>query len=810
MSTANGTADAVAMLRSRGLALCKPSAGGKNPATPGWPTRSLESSDFKPGDPIGIIAGPLSDSGRPGHALVIIDADALEAVEKADEFLPVTGMCEGREGKPRDHRYYLVPLATIPDWARSKAAQAAPAAERHAGHPGPWKKGFNHGCTKKRILDFLGTGGQAVCPYPGGRRFWEGGTPGEPAVVPFMELWDAVCRLAMACGCSAVKTSDGWRLRAEAPLRAEERARLYARKSPGAISGQGGHDQTFSVARAVVWGFDLGVERGLAVMLEEFNPKCTPPWTEPEMRHKCEEADTVPFDKPRGYLLGEERNGTHHGNGRAHRQDDSPGMPPPEAPQSNAPSGDQVEEDRHHLTDLGNARRVIKRHGEDLRYCHPAKEWFAWDGRRWAADVTGEAVRRVKDTQRALFRWIGQKIQALGEPGDDEERNKQLAALRAMLKHALKWEGAHDISRCLELARSEPGVPILHDEMDRNPLLLNVLNGTIDLKAGVLLPHNRADLITKLAPVTFDGSAACPLWERSLLRWMDGKTHLAGYLQRVVGYGLTGDVSEQCLWFFHGGGANGKSTFLMAVLAMLGDYAMQAVSELLMVKHHESHPTERADLFGKRFVATIETEEGKRVAEALMKQLTGGDKVRARKMRQDFFEFDPTHKIFLAANHKPAVKGTDHAVWRRIKLVPWTVTIPDREKDKALPDKLKAELPGILNWAIQGCLDWQQNGMQEPDEVRQATAQYQREQDIIERFLCECCVRQPWAKIKVSTLYEAYGTWSGDKYTTQPEFNDRMRAKGYASERETKGYMWQGVGLYVPGMNQCEPNSDTF
>jgi putative DNA primase/helicase len=291
---------------------------------------------------------------------------------------------------------------------------------------------------------------------------------------------------------------------------------------------------------------------------------------------------------------------------------------------------------------------------------------------------------------------------------------------------------------------------------------------------------------------------------------MDGKAHLAGYLQRVVGYGLTADVSEQCLWFFHGGGANGKSTFLLTILRMLGDYAMQAVSELLMAKKNESHPAERANLFGRRFVATIETDEGKRMAEALMKQLTGGDRIRARDLYEKFFEFDQTWKIFLAANHKPAVKGTDLAVWRRIKLVPWTVTIPDGEKDKALPDKLKAELPGILNWAVRGCLDWQRNGMQEPEEVREATAQYQREQDLIEKFLAECCVRQRWAKVKVSLLYETYGAWSGDKFTTQPEFNDRMRAKGFVSERETKGYMWQGVGLYVPGMNQCEPNSETF
>ena len=228
----------------------------------------------------------------------------------------------------------------------------------------------------------------------------------------------------------------------------------------------------------------------------------------------------------------------------------------------------------------------------------------------------------------------------------------------------------------------------------------------------------------------------------------------------------------------------------------LGDYGMQAVSELLMQKHHESHPTERADLFGKRFVATIETEEGKRLAEALMKQVTGGDPVRARKMRQDFFEFLPTHKIALAANHKPVVRGTDHAVWRRIKLVPFTVTIPDEEKDKNLPAKLKAEKPGILAWAIRGCLDWQRQGLGEPDEVRQATSQYQAEQDTVQGFISECCHLHPEAKANSSGLLAAYIEWSGDKLMTAPAFRKRMKDKGFESKEGTGGrYFWHGLTL---------------
>jgi putative DNA primase/helicase len=281
-----------------------------------------------------------------------------------------------------------------------------------------------------------------------------------------------------------------------------------------------------------------------------------------------------------------------------------------------------------------------------------------------------------------------------------DENDSEKKRLQAILAWSFKSESAARINAMIDLARSEPGIPILPDQLDREPWLLNVQNGSIELRTGKLREHRRDDYITKLAPVEYDEAATCPTWDGFLDRIMDHNRDVMGYLQRAVGYSLTGDVSEQVIWFLYGCGANGKSTFLGAILALLGDYAMQAVSDLLMAKNHEAHPTERADLFGKRFVCTIETEEGKRLAEALMKQMTGGDRMRARRMREDFWEFPPTHKIFLAANHKPTVRGTDHAVWRRIKLVPFTVRITDAEKDRQLPEKLKKEvLPG-LQWVV--------------------------------------------------------------------------------------------------------------
>ena len=346
--------------------------------------------------------------------------------------------------------------------------------------------------------------------------------------------------------------------------------------------------------------------------------------------------------------------------------------------------------------------------------------------------------------------------------------------------------------------------------LDCDPFVLNVLNGTVDLRTGRLHPHRRENLLTKLAPVSYSPLATCLLWLKFLDRIMDGNQELITYLQRVVGYGLTGDVSEQCLWFFHGTGANGKSTFLTTLLAILGDYGMQSVSDLLMVKNHESHPTERADLLGKRFVATIETEEGNRVAEALMKQMTGGDKIRARKMRQDLFEFEPTHKIVLAANHKPTVRGTDLAAWRRIKLIPFTVTIPEAEKDKSLPERLKTELSGILAWAVRGCLDWMREGLAEPDKVRQATTDYQSEQDSVQGFIDECCVIHPDRRVKASDLLEKFHSWSGDRLMTRPAFGQRLREKGFESKRgHGGGYLWLAIGLASDGTGEHgEPESE--
>jgi P4 family phage/plasmid primase-like protien len=275
------------------------------------------------------------------------------------------------------------------------------------------------------------------------------------------------------------------------------------------------------------------------------------------------------------------------------------------------------------------------------------------------------------------------------------------------------------------------------------------------------------------------------------------------YIQRAVGYSLTRRVDEQVLFFLYGTGANGKSTFLSTILALLGDYGMQAVPEFLLMRHGEQHPTERADLFRKRFVAAMEVESGKRLAESLVKFLTGGERIRARRLYENFWEFDPTHKFWLATNHKPVIRGTDYAIWRRIKTIPFTVKIPEDKKDPRLLDKLKADLPGILRWAVEGCLAWQENGLRDPSDVTEAGHVYQQEMDIIGQFLDECCSIQParfGVRTQSSVLYQAVCKYSGEPMT-QTAFSERLSERGFTKTVSHGTKYWQGVGLLTTPEN---------
>jgi putative DNA primase/helicase len=485
------------------------------------------------------------------------------------------------------------------------------------------------------------------------------------------------------------------------------------------------------------------------------------------------------------------------------------GQEPPPAPDEDPPT----------LTDTGNAARLVTDHGLDLRFCHPWGTWLCWIRTHWKEDDTGEVMRRGKRTLRSLLTWAIRKLAECPDlDPEDESTDGQRARLKAVVAWCLKSLAAPRRNAMIELARSE--LPILPAAMDRDGWLLNCRNGTLDLRTGQLRPHRREDYITRFCPVEFDPAALCPTWERCLRDWQPstqqgdqtGNPRMIEFIQRAVGYSLTGEVSEQVFFFLYGEGANGKSVFLATILALLGDYAIQAIAELLLAKRGEAHPTERADLFGKRFVATIETEDGRRMAEALLKQLTGGDRIRARRMRQDFWEFSPTHKIWLAANHRPAIHGTDYAIWRRVKVLPFAATIPPEKRDPRLATKLRAELPGILAWAVRGCLAWQREGLGEPEEVTEATAAYRAEQDVVSAWLTECCLRGPNYRCRASALMASISAWckiAGQAAPTQTAFGRRLSALGYESYT-SNGTWYRGLAVrseVMEGLEGTEPPS---
>jgi putative DNA primase/helicase len=430
---------------------------------------------------------------------------------------------------------------------------------------------------------------------------------------------------------------------------------------------------------------------------------------------------------------------------------------------------------------MGNAERLIALYGDDIRYCFENSAWMFWDGTVWREDNVGAVTERAKKAVRSIY------VEAAG---CDKFEERQALAL-----HAQRSEKYERVMAIEKLARSM--VPVVMETLDADQRLLNLCNGTLDLRTGELQPHRREDKITKLVPIAYDPSALCPLWDAFLERIFEKNRNLIDFVQKMFGYSLTGEISEQVLFFLYGTGANGKSTFLLILQELLGEYATQAAPELLLTKKGDKHPTEVADLCGCRVAVSTEVEAGRYLSEVQVKQLTGGDRVKARFMGKDFFEFKPTHKLLLAANHKPKIRGTDHGIWRRIRLLPFRVTIPESERDKDLLKKLQLELPGILAWAVRGCLAWQRDGLGEPQEVKAATDAYREEMDALAGFLEDCCTIEPSAEEKAKDLYAAYVEWceeNGEHPMKQRSFGMALGERGFL-DRKSSTKVWCGLRL---------------
>lgn len=433
------------------------------------------------------------------------------------------------------------------------------------------------------------------------------------------------------------------------------------------------------------------------------------------------------------------------------------------------------------------ALAFTRRYHRDWRYVAAWGRWLVWDGRRWRNEDTLAATDLIRGVCR------------------------QTAVRADNPKVAARLASAGTVGGVERLARADRRHAATTDEWDADPWLLNTPGGVVDLKTGRMRPHDRADRMTKITTATPGGD--CPIWRQFIDEVTGGDVELQAYLQRMVGYALTGSTQEHALFFLYGTGANGKSVFVNTVATILGDYAANAPMDTFMETRSDRHPTDMAGLRGARFVAAIETEQGRRWAESKVKSLTGGDKISARFMRQDFFEFWPQFKLFVAGNHKPAIRNIDEAMKRRLHLIPFTITVPPERRDKHLQQKLLAERDGILAWAIEGCLAWQRLGRLDPPlQVVAATEEYFEAEDALGRWLEERCVREANAKSLTAELFNDWKQWAeaaGEFVGSQRRFSDLLITRGVEKWRNAAGIRgFRGVGLKHPMQPAYTPYAD--
>ena len=466
---------------------------------------------------------------------------------------------------------------------------------------------------------------------------------------------------------------------------------------------------------------------------------------------------------------------------------------PTAAPPTAAPEADRqtpnllLEIHRDH----GNAARLIAMYGADLRYCHAFKKWLYFDGQRWRVDESGHARTLARFT---MVEFLRQAVAAGMEPAQ---------------KFAKESLDSKRITNMLLEAQSDLSVSPAN--LDTHPYLLNFLNGTVDVRSGRLHPHDRGQFITKMVRYDYRPSATCPTFQRFLERIMgvspdasegllERAERLIAYLQKALGYSLTGTTCEKAVFLLHGGGDNGKSTLLALFLELLEEYAVLLQIDSLMVRQ-ESNNTQAdlADLRGARFVMTSETEEGQRLAEGKLKRITQGmGRIKAVRKYENPIEFNESHKLWIDANHLPQVRGTDNAIWNRLHPIPFLVTIPKAEQDRDLRSKLLAEAEGILAWAVAGAMRWHRDGLGKPPEVEQAGAAWRTESDQTGRFLEACCVVGEFASVVSRPLYQTYRKWAeevGERSQPEKIFFKRLAEQGFKSRHTMKGNLYEGVGL---------------
>jgi putative DNA primase/helicase len=468
-------------------------------------------------------------------------------------------------------------------------------------------------------------------------------------------------------------------------------------------------------------------------------------------------------------------------------------------------------------TDMRFAQRLGDWHRNEIRYCAPWGVWLRWDGARWVRQTSkgGSEQEAAKKTARRLLQEakererkartecerLSKQKTADGGPtpaAREAEEAKDVAV--AVARGVRRAQSAAAIRDMLRLASSDPRLAVSPDELDKWPWELNVGNGIVDLRDGTLLAHARDQMHTKVAPVEYDPKSKCPRWEHFLAEVMGGNAEMVAYLQKLAGYSLTGSTREQVLHFHFGDGANGKSTYLRTLSDILGDYATVAARNLLFLSRATHHDTRFAALHGARMVLCNEVEEGLSFDEALVKDLCSEDRISGRRMREDLWSFVPRFTLHAAGQHKPAIKGDDNGIWRRMRLVPWLVSIPPERRDKDLLGKLWEERAGILAWAVRGAVVWQTEGLGMPDAIARATQSYRQESDIVGQFFGEHVRLDSKSQVPVGKMRKAYTDFCetiGAEPLGAKRFAQRLQSFGAGSgsgrDDGVKTRTWTGV-----------------
>lgn len=443
---------------------------------------------------------------------------------------------------------------------------------------------------------------------------------------------------------------------------------------------------------------------------------------------------------------------------------------------------------------LANAHRLRHHFGDRLLYVNGIG-WHVW-APPWKNDE--QAARRIGHRLGQIIAAEAAMLaQWAAQAADSTEREKR----ESEMARRFKWASASESAPCLDSSFRLAEALLCRDasELDAAPHLLGTPAGVLDLLSGTHREHRQADLITKVCGASFEPGATAPTWERVMREIFRDDEPMIDYFQRLTGYMLSGQRGEHLLPIFWGSGANGKSTALGTLQALMGDYAGTAAPDLLIAKSGNDHPTSLADLQGRRLVVVSETGEAGRLNEERAKLLTGGDTITARRMRMDFYQFQPSHLLVLQTNHRPKVQGTDEGVWRRLRLIPFSHTIPPERRDSRLPEKLRAELPGILQWALAGWRRYQAQGFNDPPKVRGATAEYREASDVVGLFLSEVCEEIAGFTATARDLYRAYTEWceeTGERQRTQKDFGMRLAERGFEQARGSGGVRrWRGIRI---------------